>query len=69
VGLAGERASPSALWNWSGWMFAIGTVLFSGSLYVLSLSGVKSLGAITPFGGLAFLAGWALLAMAAWRSA
>jgi uncharacterized membrane protein YgdD (TMEM256/DUF423 family) len=69
VGLAGSRAIPSALWTWSGWMFAVGTVLFSGSLYVLALTGTKWLGAITPFGGLAFLAGWALLALAAWRSA
>jgi uncharacterized membrane protein YgdD (TMEM256/DUF423 family) len=42
----------------SGWLFAIGVVLFSGSLYVLSTSGVKVLGAITPIGGLCFLAGW-----------
>jgi len=46
----------------SGWLFVSGTILFSGSLYVLSISGVKWLGAITPFGGLAFLAGWACLA-------
>ncbi len=45
-------------------LFAAGIVLFSGSLYVLSLSGIKVLGAITPFGGLCFLAGWATLA---WR--
>lgn len=42
----------------SGWLFAIGIVLFSGSLYVLSTSGVKALGAVTPLGGLCFLAGW-----------
>jgi len=46
----------------SGWLFVSGTILFSGSLYVLSISGVKWLGAITPFGGLAFLAGWSCLA-------
>ncbi len=50
----------------AGWLFAAGTVLFSGSLYLLALTGVKWLGAITPFGGLAFLAGWACLAFAAW---
>ena len=51
----------------SGWLFVAGTVLFSGSLYALGLSGVRWLGAITPFGGVAFLAGWLCLAWAAWR--
>jgi len=45
----------------AGWCFVAGIVVFSGSLYVLALTGVKWLGAITPLGGLAFLAGWALL--------
>src|SRR5215208_6625813 len=45
----------------AGWLFAAGIVLFSGSLYALALSGVTTLGAITPLGGLAFLAGWACL--------
>jgi len=45
----------------AGWCFLAGIVLFSGSLYALALSGVRALGAITPLGGLAFLAGWALL--------
>nr|WP_074692111.1 DUF423 domain-containing protein [Alicyclobacillus hesperidum] len=44
--------------HWAGWLFSVGIVLFSGSLYVLSISGVKALGAITPIGGLCFLAGW-----------
>jgi uncharacterized membrane protein YgdD (TMEM256/DUF423 family) len=47
-----------------GWLFSAGIFLFSGSLYVLALSGVKVLGAVTPFGGLAFLAGWVLVARA-----
>jgi len=51
----------------AGWLFQIGIVLFSGSLYALALTGVKGLGAITPLGGLAFLAGWLWLAWAAWR--
>jgi len=46
----------------SGWLFVVGIVLFSGSLYVLALSGIRWLGAITPLGGVAFLAGWTLLA-------
>jgi len=52
----------------AGWLFVIGTVLFSGSLYLLALSGQRWLGAITPLGGLAFIAGWAALAWAALRS-
>jgi len=49
----------------AGWLFTGGIVLFSGSLYVLALSGVTALGAVTPLGGLAFLGGWACLALAA----
>ena len=45
----------------AGWLFAVGTLLFSGSLYVLALSGMRWLGAVTPLGGLAFLAGWTCL--------
>ena len=51
----------------AGWLFIVGVVLFSGSLYILALTGVRWLGAITPLGGVAFLAGWACLAMAAAR--
>lgn len=47
----------------AGWMMVAGIVLFSGSLYVLSLSGIKLFGSITPVGGLEFLAAWALLAL------
>ena len=49
----------------AGWLFTAGIVLFSGSLYALALSGVTVLGAITPLGGLAFLAGWACFIIAA----
>ena len=48
--------------------FAAGTVLFSGSLYLLVVTGARWLGAITPLGGLAFIAGWLLLAWAAWTA-
>jgi uncharacterized membrane protein YgdD (TMEM256/DUF423 family) len=58
---------PGALPQWAGWLFIVGTVLFSGSLYALALSGVRWLGAITPLGGLAFLAGWICLGLAARR--
>jgi uncharacterized membrane protein YgdD (TMEM256/DUF423 family) len=57
---------PGAATTAAGWLFVAGTLVFSGSLYLLALSGEKWLGAITPFGGLAFLAGWACLAAAAW---
>lgn len=46
--------------------FVVGIVLFSGSLYVMALSGIRALGAVTPFGGLAFLIGWASIVVAAW---
>ncbi len=58
---------PGAATTAAGWLFVAGIVLFSGSLYVLSLSGVRWLGAITPLGGAAFLAGWLALAWAIWR--
>jgi len=45
-----------------GWLFVVGIVLFSGSLYLLSLSGIRWVGALTPLGGAAFMAGWAVLA-------
>jgi uncharacterized membrane protein YgdD (TMEM256/DUF423 family) len=51
----------------AGWLFIAGTALFCGSLYALSLTGLRWLGAITPFGGVAFLAGWACLVWAAYR--
>jgi uncharacterized membrane protein YgdD (TMEM256/DUF423 family) len=52
---------------WAGWLFVAGTLLFSGSLYLLSLTGARWLGAITPLGGVAFLLGWLALAWSAWR--
>lgn len=60
---------PGRLVNLAGSFFALGIVLFSGSLYLLTLSGVSKLGIVTPFGGLAFLAGWACLGLLAWRMA
>jgi uncharacterized membrane protein YgdD (TMEM256/DUF423 family) len=53
---------PGALSQWAGWLFVVGTVLFSGSLYALALTGARWLGAITPLGGVAFLLGWLCLA-------
>lgn len=52
----------------AGWLFVAGTVLFSGSLYVLVFADLRWMGAVTPFGGLCFLAGWALLVTSALRA-
>jgi uncharacterized membrane protein YgdD (TMEM256/DUF423 family) len=67
IGIISRYTSSSVLINWSGWLICAGIVLFSGSLYVLSISGIRWLGAITPLGGLCFLAGWLLLAVAAFK--
>ncbi len=59
---------PGSAVTASGWLFVAGTLLFSGSLYALALTGVRQLGAITPLGGLCFLGGWAALAVGILRS-
>ena len=53
--------------RWAGWLMLAGMVVFSGSLYLLTLTGLKWLGMITPLGGLAFMAAWLLLAVFAYR--
>ena len=58
---------PSALTGWAGYLLFVGTLLFSGSLYMLVFTRLRFFGAVTPFGGFAFLGGWLLLALAAWR--
>ena len=58
---------PGTVLDASGWLFVAGTLLFSGSLYALSLTGEKWLGAIAPVGGLALLGGWLFLAWAVWK--
>ncbi len=58
---------PRGEFSVAGWLFVLGTVVFSGSLYALSLSGVRWLGAVTPVGGLAFLLGWLGIAWGAWK--
>ena|SRR3712207_5093836 len=60
---------PNSMVTTGGWLFVVGTILFSGSLYLLSLTETRWLGAITPFGGLAFLGGWLCLAWAALKNA
>ena len=66
--LMGQWNTSSSLLGAANWAFLIGTFLFSGSLYLLAITGVRALGAITPFGGIAFLTGWFLLAWAAWKT-
>ena len=68
----GLLAFLAAKVQWSGitvggWLMVAGIVLFCGSLYVMTLTGVRALGAITPLGGVAFLAGWLMIILAAWR--
>ena len=67
VGILANDAllGTSAQLTWAAYCFLAGIVFFSGSLYVLSVTGIKKLGAITPIGGVFFLAGWVLLALAA----
>ncbi len=59
---------PDSLLSWAGYCFIAGIALFSGSLYLLAVTGLRWLGAVTPLGGVAFLAGWALLAVGVLRS-
>lgn len=68
VGVVALQAAESALLRWSGWLMLAGIALFSGSLYALALSGERWLGALTPVGGLAFLAAWALFVAAVLRA-
>lgn len=67
VGLMMLHSGSAPLLRWSGGFMLAGLVLFSGSLYLLCLSGVRWLGAITPLGGIALLIAWALFAVAVWR--
>jgi uncharacterized membrane protein YgdD (TMEM256/DUF423 family) len=68
VGIVAMQLPESALLKYSGWLMLAGIVLFSGSLYALALSGERWLGAVTPVGGIAFLAAWALFVAAAVRA-
>jgi uncharacterized membrane protein YgdD (TMEM256/DUF423 family) len=58
---------PGSLTTAAGWLFVAGTLIFSGSLYLLAFTGLRWLGAITPLGGIAFITGWACLVLAALR--
>jgi uncharacterized membrane protein YgdD (TMEM256/DUF423 family) len=63
---AGRLAIPAA--TWAGWCFVVGTLLFSGSLYLLALTGARWWGAVTPLGGVCFIVGWCLLAWGMWNA-
>jgi uncharacterized membrane protein YgdD (TMEM256/DUF423 family) len=66
VGWAATRW-PSSSIGAAGWLFVAGILVFSGSLYAMTFTGARWLGAITPLGGLCFILGWVLLAWGAWR--
>lgn len=65
--IAGILVDRGAFFQYAGWSYIIGTILFSGSLYLLAVTNIRTLGMITPLGGLAFLAGHVLLLLAFWR--
>lgn len=67
VGVIAYHLPDSAWLKWSGWLMLAGIVIFSGSLYILSISGIKWLGAITPIGGTAFIVAWVLLTIAIFK--
>ena len=68
VGVLMSRSPDDSALRWVAWLLIAGLLLFSGSLYLLAVTGTRSLGVVTPFGGFAFLAGWATLAVTVWRS-
>ncbi|MBY0097465.1 DUF423 domain-containing protein [Mesobacillus maritimus] len=67
IGILLGNLPATSLLSWSGWLMLIGIILFSGSLYVLTLTQISVLGAITPLGGVSFLVAWVLLIIAAVR--
>lgn len=68
IGLVAQLIPNSSLLQWSGWLMLAGIIIFSGSLYILSISGIRWIGAITPIGGLCFIVAWILLAIASWQN-
>lgn len=67
IGIAAHFLPETGWLRWAGWLMITGILIFSGSLYVLSISGVRWLGAITPIGGICFIAAWILFAVAVWK--
>ncbi|MEM6451726.1 MAG: DUF423 domain-containing protein [Cyanobacteria bacterium P01_D01_bin.105] len=68
IALLVKQHPDESLLTATGWCFIVGTLLFSGSLYGLSLGGIKALGPVTPLGGVAFIAGWICLAIASFKT-
>lgn len=68
VVIAIQRWPTSSLPTIAGWLFIVGIAIFSGSLYIMAFTGLRWLGAITPIGGVALIAGWICLMLVAWRS-
>lgn len=62
IGVIAQFSRPSAALKAAGWCMLAGILLFSGSLYLISFTGIRSFGMITPFGGIAFIVAWLLLA-------
>ena len=62
------KIQPNKRLNYAGILFTLGIILFSGSLYLYALSGIKTFGMITPLGGVAFIAGWAIMLYTAWTA-
>ena len=69
AGLVATQISDSSYLRWSGWLMLVGIILFSGSLYLLSVSGLRWLGMITPFGGISFIIAWILFVVSIVKSA
>jgi uncharacterized membrane protein YgdD (TMEM256/DUF423 family) len=69
VGLVATQIADTVWLKWSGWLMLVGIILFSGSLYVLSVSGLRWLGMVTPFGGVAFITAWIVFVIAIMKSA
>jgi uncharacterized membrane protein YgdD (TMEM256/DUF423 family) len=67
IGLIAHYLPDSSMLEWSGWLMIFGILIFSGSLYILSISGIRWMGAITPIGGLCFIASWLFIALAVWK--
>ena len=69
VGLVATQVTDSSYLRWSGWLMLVGIILFSGSLYLLSVSGLRWVGMATPLGGVAFVAAWIVFVIAIAKSA
>jgi uncharacterized membrane protein YgdD (TMEM256/DUF423 family) len=67
IGIVSRTAKPSTALSVSGWTMLTGIFLFSGSLYLISITGIRSIGIVTPFGGILFILSWVLLAIASFK--